>query len=154
MSDQQSDNEDPTQFPETSAHRGPTILVLGIVGTLMFALGVIAGAGFVLIGCVNHKYVLEDARDDVARTQTYSLTQAAQLHRLSSGEFPASLQELTQPLNGHAPILDSNALKDPWGRPYKYDKLGPRNGGKVPDIWSEGSKEDGTTHIGNWMSAK
>lgn len=93
---------------------------------------------------------VEDAKADVARTQIHALTQAVHVYRLNSGEFPARLEELTKPLKGHASLLETSSLMDPWGQPFRYDRLGPRNGGKVPDIWSDGPKGE----IGNWMPAK
>jgi general secretion pathway protein G len=96
----------------------------------------------------------ENAREDVAKSQIQSLTQAVQIHRLNVGHFPETLDELTKPWAGHSAILDGDALKDPWGGPYKYDPLGPRNGGKVPDIWTDGPKGDEKGKIGNWILAK
>ena len=40
---------------------------------------------------------------------------------------------------------------DPWGKPYRYDPKGKRNGGKRPDIWAVHPDK---TEIGNWPEQK
>ena len=44
-------------------------------------------------------------------------------------------------------LEDRDALKDPWNVPFMYDRTGPRNNGRKPDIWTKGP--DGV-ELGNW----
>jgi hypothetical protein len=97
----------------------------------------------------NQSFVEKKA--DVANAQIHALAEAVEIHRLRRGEYPATLDDLMRPQDGRAPILDAGHLNDPWGRKYRYDRRGLRNGGKVPDIWSDGPNGDGTDLIGNWM---
>jgi hypothetical protein len=106
----------------------------------------------VLLTLNGRQGLVEEPKPDVAKAQIQALTQAVEFHRLHTGEFPATLDDLTRPeKNGRQPILTAEHLKDPWGREYKYDRHGQRNGGMRPDIWSDGPKADGTDLIGNWM---
>jgi Type II secretion system (T2SS), protein G len=76
-----------------------------------------------------------------------TLTKAVHAFNDSAGKYPVTLDELTNPPDGK-PFVETDALVDPWGRPYDYDPRGPRNHGKQPDIWT--ATLDGEL-IGNWM---
>jgi general secretion pathway protein G len=109
---------------------------------------VLAGAGGVIY--MRH---LDDAKKDTARSQCKILGQTASAYQLKYGDFPASLEALTQPTaDGGKPFLEPSALIDPWGRPYQYANPGshhPATG--EPDVWSQGaSMADPNGVIGNW----
>jgi general secretion pathway protein G len=110
---------------------------------------VLAGAG----GMIYMRY-LDDARKDTARTQCKTvLAQAAAAYQLKYGDFPASLETLTQPTSdGGKPFLETSALVDPWGRAYQYAVPGPHHPTTgEPDIWSQGGNlGDPAGTIGNW----
>jgi hypothetical protein len=82
------------------------------------------------------------------RAQLQHLTERVGAYKLNNGEYPESLQALLQPQpRGGLPFLDKPAqIVDPWGAPFKYDRSGPNNGGKRPDIWSDSPKGK----VGNW----
>lgn len=86
---------------------------------------------------------------DIARTQTSgALTHACQAYRLKSGEWPEKLDDLVVQGAAGGPYLESpDALVDPWGGRYFYDRKGTRNNGAKPDIWAV--TPDGV-EIGNW----
>jgi hypothetical protein len=50
--------------------------------------------------------------------------------------------------DGGKPLVTVDTLIDPWGKPYKYDPEGKRNGGDVGDTWTVAP--DGEA-IGNWQ---
>jgi hypothetical protein len=87
-----------------------------------------------------------------ARSMVIALSAAVKQYRAQYKVYPEALDALVTPPDGGKPLLlDAEALKDPWGRPYLYDPAGPKNNGKQPDIWSLGpgpGKPDGV--IGNW----
>ena len=65
-----------------------------------------------------------------------SLTDTAVMYKTQhQGEWPQSLQQLTQPdANGNKAYLRDDDLLDPWLRPYTYDPTGANNQGNLPDI--------------------
>lgn len=95
---------------------------------------------------------VDEAKEKTARVQVKgALTSAADTYKLNNGDWPPSLEALAQPQpNGGAPILDPDALRDPFGQPYGYDPSGNRNGGIRPDIWC--NRPSG--QIGNWPSGR
>lgn len=66
----------------------------------------------------------------------------------SDGKPPRSLQMMVESVYS---TVGKEALQDPWGRPYLYDRDGKNNGGNKPDIWVV-DPADGKTLIGNWQS--
>jgi cell division protein FtsB len=91
------------------------------------------------------KDALTRAKNDIKRIE-----QALVTFRVNNGYYPASLADLAerQPNNGK-PLLNKQALLDPWGWPYQYDlnKLHPKT--DMPHIYSPG--EPGTNQtINNW----
>jgi general secretion pathway protein G len=93
---------------------------------------------------------LSDSQKDIAKTQVRVLTDACRAYAIKhANNFPESLDLLLAADQRGGPWLeDRDALKDPWEKPYQYNKAGPRNQGKRPDIWTI----DPTTQqeIGNW----
>jgi hypothetical protein len=87
-----------------------------------------------------------DDKVDKARADVQSLTRAAKTFNLKHERYPATLKELENSKYVTAPFP-----LDPWGNPYKYDVKGPRNGGKMPDIWAEAPDKK---EIGNWPEPK
>jgi general secretion pathway protein G len=109
---------------------------------------VLAGAGGVI-----YMRNLDDAKKSTARSQCKILGQAAASYQLQYGDFPGSLQALTQPTaDGGKPYLEASALVDPWGRQYQYAAPGPHHAATgEPDVWSQGPNlADPNGVIGNW----
>jgi type II secretory pathway pseudopilin PulG len=97
---------------------------------------------------------LSDSQKDLARTQTKTtLTDACRAYAIKhNGQFPDSLQTLLQQDTRGGPYLeDQDALIDPWGQAYQYDRSGSKNNGKRPDIWTV--LPDGTM-VGNWPNSQ
>jgi len=109
---------------------------------------VLAGAGGVI-----YMRALDDAKKDTAKTQCHALAEVAQRYQLKYGEFPPSLETLTQPTaDGGKAYLETSALVDPWGRPYQFTAPGPHHAATgAPDVWSQGPNlADPNGMIGNW----
>jgi general secretion pathway protein G len=121
-----------------------TLMEMLVVVAIIVALAGIGG--YYLLGA------LSGSQKDVAQAQTKgALLSACKAYQIKNHAWPDSLQQLLQQdAKGNGPYIeDPDALKDPWGQPYQYDKSGPMNRGLRPDIWAiapDGAK------IGNWPS--
>src|SRR5947209_20457799 len=93
---------------------------------------VLAGAGTMIM-----LPRLEEAKERTALgTVKGTLTTACETYKLNNGDYPPSLEALAQMQpNGGAPMVDIDAIKDPWGQPYGYDPTGAHSNGLKPDIW-------------------
>jgi hypothetical protein len=88
-----------------------------------------------------------EARLKQAQLLVQSLDKALQIHKITTGEYPAKLEALAE---GDKPLVEKKHLKDPWGRPFLYDVNGPKNKGNKPDVWSLGPPDKKDSLIGNW----
>jgi general secretion pathway protein G len=104
----------------------------------------------VVLAGVGGYYLLpqvDAAKIGTAKSQLKMLTSACDTYKLNNNDYPASLAALAAPQpNGLPPIVEVDAIKDPWGLPYGYDPSGSRNGGLHADIWVQ--RPGG--QIGNW----
>jgi general secretion pathway protein G len=119
-----------------------TLIEMLIVVAIIVALAGIGG--YYLLGA------LVGGQKDAATAQSRVLTQACQAYAVKhNGSFPDSLRQLLEKdEQGNGPWLETvDALKDPWGKEYQYDKSGQHNRSLRPDIWAVAP--DGT-QIGNW----
>jgi general secretion pathway protein G len=92
----------------------------------------------------------DEAKKSAAKAQVKTtLTNAVKTYYLDHSAYPDSLQALlVRSADGKGPYLEEeDAIYDPWGQPYQYDKSGQHNHGTRPDIFTTGP--DGST-IGNW----
>ena len=119
-----------------------TLMEMLVVVAIIVALAGIGG--YFLLG------QLQTSQRDAARLQCKGpLTDAVKTYYIRHNTWPDSLQQLLQADNKGAAILeDADALKDPWGGFYQYDRSGARNQGKRPDIWAVDPKDG--TQVGNW----
>src|SRR5690348_16643238 len=91
---------------------------------------------------------LESARESTAKLQIAHLQEAVELYKTDQGEYPDSLQLLTQPLEGKPAPLEAKDLLDPWQQPYVYE---PQNRNPTtfrPHIYS--SHQTGGQPLANW----
>jgi hypothetical protein len=98
----------------------------------------------------------DQARRDRAKIDVRNLSLAADAYKVFHGEYPESLQKLTekQP-GGGQPFVEMSALIDPWGRPYVYDAGTLDQGTGRPLIYSQGPHPgDAASRIRNWEAAK
>jgi general secretion pathway protein G len=126
------------------ARSGFTLMEILIVVAIIV---VLAGVGtFYLIP------MLGGAKDDVAKAQAKTISEACQAFFANNSRLPQSLQELTtrQP-NGKGALLEPDAIMDPWDKLFQYDPSGQMNDGNKPDVWTvspEGKR------IGNWSKLR
>jgi len=91
---------------------------------------------------------LEDGKAGTAKAQAMALAAAAEQYYANNGEFPGSLQALTQPQpNGGGAFFGPDKLLDPWKKQYMYSAQGEHNGGNKPDVWTTSPRG---VVIGNW----
>jgi len=122
-----------------------TLMEMLVVVAIIVALAGIGG--FFLLG------QLQSGQKDAARTQAKGpLSNACQAYSIKHSQFPESLQMLTQKdENGILYLENEDALKDPWGKLFQYDKTGAKNNGTRPDIYT--TAPDGEV-IGNWPKGR
>jgi hypothetical protein len=92
-----------------------------------------------------------EPREKEARDGVRTLDTAVKAHKATHGDYPNTLDVLTNVIGNKPAALEKAALTDPWGRAYIYDraKTNPNTG--VPLIYSLGAgpkNEQG--HIRNW----
>jgi hypothetical protein len=87
-----------------------------------------------------------DSKTDRASLTTKALEMASKAFHVKNDKYPEKLEDL---VTGDRPFYEGgeNSLIDPWGSKSQYDPKGPKNGGKMPDIWTV--TPDKKT-IGNW----
>src|SRR5947199_297957 len=110
------------------ARRGFTLMEILVVAAIIV---VLAGlGGYYLMPRV------DEAKEKTALSQVKGpLTNACQTYKLNNpqGDYPPSLEALTeQQPNGGKPLLEPDAVLDPWGQPYGYDPSGQHNNGLKP----------------------
>lgn len=121
-------------------------LVLGIIGSIF--LGII-GLGFFSAFLIPVYTGSSDrARLEIARSAIgYNgpLSQAIDLFKVNTGEYPTELIDLVQrPMDKKITnrwrgpyLIDMGGLRDPWDHDYQYDAEGKKNVGGI-DLWSMG----------------
>lgn len=82
-----------------------------------------------------------------AQALVAALSKAVDTYALKHGKFPDTLQDLVK----DSKVLANETLLDPWERQFQYDKSGPKNKGKRPDLWTTPPKSK--EPIGNWQTA-
>jgi general secretion pathway protein G len=125
-------------------------------GFTLMELMVVVAILVVLIGASVPIYMnyLNDARVARAKADVKVLTEICETFKLKYGDYPATLEVLTQPMPAALAYIEPQGLIDPWGHEYQYAPVGQHNAatGK-PDIWSLGPNiNDPTTIVGNWSA--
>jgi general secretion pathway protein G len=111
--------------------------------------GLLLACGYALL----HRAGDERAKVAAARRGVAALSEVLETYRLNNADYPTTLRELTQRQPcGLEPLLDEEALTDPWGRPYEYDPDHSRSDTLKPLVWSSGPQPgNGEGVIGNWQ---
>ncbi len=126
-----------------AARVGFTLMeVLVVVAILV----VLAGVG----GVIYMRY-LEDAKRDIAKTNIENLSVVVESFKVKYGDYPPTLDVLTQPIDGGSAYLEQAALLDPWQQPFVYE---PENRNPLtgkPRIYSYGGAQGNQAGwISNW----
>jgi general secretion pathway protein G len=79
----------------------------------------------------------EEAKMGTAKTNVQALSNLVDTYKLNNGDYPASLEALTQPQpNGSGPMCSPDKIRDPWGKIYQIDAQGTRNAGMKADVFT------------------
>ncbi len=92
---------------------------------------------------------LESSRESIAKIKISTIEKALDGYKIENGEYPESLQVLTQPLNGKAAPLEAKDLLDPWGQPYAYEPQNLNQSTFKPRVYSTHPMAGGG-QISNW----
>jgi general secretion pathway protein G len=92
----------------------------------------------------------EDSKVSRAKLDCEGLSTQVETYKLNNGQYPTSMQQLTQPQpNGMSALVPPDKIKDPWGQEYRIDATGQHNGGNKADVLTTTPK--GQT-IGNFKN--
>jgi hypothetical protein len=141
---------DEAAAPRKGSSLAKILLWVGLAVGLAMGLGVILLA--LLFGALSahfHKQEIEVSKAISAREDEERLSDACWLYWVDhNNTWPPNLEALLVGEEKREAILDDpKVLDDPWGNRYQYDPLGPRNGGRRPDIWTRSPEGK---EIGNW----
>ena len=137
---------------ERSARRGLTLIELTLV---MVILGVLAAMVVPRFAGQGEKARIARAKSDIA-----AIGLALDLYELDTGHYPPSLEELTKrdppsdlttesKTRWNGPYLKKGLPKDPWGRPYTYNRESQHN--QDYDLSSLGPDgQPGNDDVANW----
>jgi len=106
---------------------------------------VLAGLGVVVFR------QLQSSQEKLAYAQVRKLQDVVEAFKLEQGDYPPSLEVLSEPIDGKPAYVEQAQLIDPWGRPYQYDpgQRNPRTG--RPLIMSQGANPGSSAPIRNWQ---
>lgn len=127
---------------------GYTLMEMVVVITIICIL--IGGGIPIMMGIIDH------ARYVRAGADIQTIDGAVLNYRTQTAHMPKTLNELaTMNLRGGAPLLEPEALVDPWEQGYRYRNPGKMNRHKH-DTWSAGRDSIDSTEddVGNWRTAK
>ena len=82
----------------------------------------------------------ETAKEGKAKMAVNTLSDLADTYKLNHGEYPASLQMLTQANGTNGAMCAEKDIIDPWGKPYQIDPNGPSHQGNKADIYTTSPK--------------
>jgi len=118
-----------------------TLMELLVVVAILVVLAAIAVPSY-------FTYV-EFSRRAAAQASAKSIGKAVEAYHVATGEWPQSLQQLTQRSGGIGATLKQEDLIDPWGKQYQYQPPPSTHNGEIgPDVFTT-CPSDGT-QVGNW----
>jgi general secretion pathway protein G len=122
------------------ARHGFTLMELLVVVAIIVML-----AG---LGTWSYMRYLEGARESKAKLDVTHIGQAVEAYKVDYGDYPDSLQSLTQPLDNKPAALEAKDLVDPWGQAYVYEPQNVNPSTFKPKVYS--SHQTGGQPISNW----
>jgi len=101
------------------------------------------------IGVMVFRY-LDESKEKIASMGIKNIETAVISYKMTHGNYPDSLAELTVPTDGKPAYLEEKSLFDPWNHPYAYEPgtTNPRTG--YPLIYSGGANPGNSPPIRNW----
>jgi hypothetical protein len=98
---------------------------------------------------------IDKARTDLARLQVGALSRSLAAYKLTNGDYPSRLEDLTKAERGGKPFVEKADLTDPWGRSFHYDVKERNPLTDEPLVWSEGPRPgEAGSAIRNWEKQK
>jgi general secretion pathway protein G len=116
-----------------------TLMEVLVVAAILVILASVASVGFL-------RY-LDDAKESTAKAGVAKLETAVGAFKISHGDYPQSLMDLTVVDEGKAAPLEQKELLDPWDQPYVYEPANRHPTKNTPRIYSTGG---GNKVIPNW----
>jgi general secretion pathway protein G len=83
------------------------------------------------LGTWGYMGYLERARLNRAKADCVHISEAVETYNLTNGNYPGSLQELTQQTGGMKAFLEPKDIIDPWGKQYSFDPNSQTATGRV-----------------------
>jgi len=93
----------------------------------------------VMLAGVGGYYLLaqyENAKVSRAKIDCEALSGQVEAYKLNNQNYPTSMEQLTQPSNGGPAMVPPDKIRDPWGKVYRIDPNGPKNGGNKADVFT------------------
>ncbi len=106
-------------------------IVFGLIGIAILVVFAFGLFGFLFMPS------LDKAKENADAKQAKLIAQACETYKLEHGEYPQSLEQLTQKIGNAQPVLEAEFLK-PKSKPgghFGYDPSGPNSGGLTVDVW-------------------
>jgi general secretion pathway protein G len=100
------------------------------------------------VGAYSYMHYLEQSRESIARLGITHIQQAVEDYKMTMGEYPDSLEVLTQPMENKPAALEAKDLVDPWGQRYVYEPQNKNPTTFRPRISS--THPTGGQQIANW----
>ena len=100
------------------------------------------------LGAWGYMRYLENARESKAKLDVTHIGQAVEAYKVEMGDYPDSLQTLTQPYENKPAPLEAKDIVDPWNQPYVYEPQNLNPATFRPKVYSSHPVANGT--ISNW----
>jgi general secretion pathway protein G len=129
--------------------RGFTLVELLLVLVILALI-----AGLVLPGIIGKA---ESAKAKAASSQISRISMSVESFYLDTGSTPSSLDELVSEPSGvsgwNGPYIKNSLLKDPWGKPYKYQVPGDHGDFDIESFGADGQRggEKNNADITSWQ---
>jgi general secretion pathway protein G len=97
----------------------------------------------VMLAGVGGYYLLqryEDSKLSRAKIDCEGLSSQVETFKLNTGNYPTSIQQLTQATGAHGALVPPDKIIDPWGKPYQVDPNGTHNNGNKADVFTTSPK--------------
>jgi general secretion pathway protein G len=117
-----------------------TLMEMLVVVTIIVMLAAISFWGYT-------RY-LESAREGRAKIDIGHISQAVEAYKLENGDYPESLDVLTQPSENKPAYLEAKDIVDPWNQRYVYEPGNVNPATLKPRISS--SHPTGGAALANW----
>jgi general secretion pathway protein G len=78
----------------------------------------------------------EDSKVQKAKADCMGLSTQVETYKLDTGNYPTSMEQLTQAGPSGSAYCSPDAIKDPWGKVYQLDPQGQHHKGNKADVFT------------------